>query len=129
MTDKEILDKLEKKFGDDLVYYDNATIRHFSPDLVARKHYAKESLEFIQGLRNNKTQLNSEIRIHCFDTKSIEGFPKNTYVSNNINKLIEFMYNLLKNDKSGVSRIVIEDNRYGKSDCYSELESNSPMEL
>lgn len=51
MTDKEILDELERRCSRDFVYYDNACLRGHSPDLFAHRCYAKETLDFIKERR------------------------------------------------------------------------------
>ena len=69
------------------------------------------------------------MRIHCFERDSIEGFPSNTYQSNDIDKIVLCIKELLLNEKSGISRILIENPKFGDSNCYREINCQSPMEL
>ena len=47
-NEESVIQKLKKKLENDFVYYSNATIRWYSPDLVARGNYAHELLEWLK---------------------------------------------------------------------------------
>ena len=51
VTDKEILDMLEKRLSDDAVYYDRVCWRGISHEHFAKRTYAKELCETIRALR------------------------------------------------------------------------------
>lgn len=73
----------------------------------------------------------NKIRIHCFEPTGIEGFPSNTYETDNIYSALNCIKELLENKNSGISRILIEnpgsnDHVY---DCYGRINSMSPMEI
>ena len=72
-----------------------------------------------------------KIRIHCFEPTSIEGFPSNTYETDDINRALDCIKNILNNENAGISRILIEnpstnDHVY---DCYGRISAMSPMEI
>jgi len=69
----------------------------------------------------------NKIRIHCFETNGLEGFPSNTYETDNINKAVDCIRDLLMNERSGISRILIENLKFGDSRCYNGINYNSPM--
>ena len=71
----------------------------------------------------------NKIRIHCFENNGIEGFPANTYETDNINKAVDCIRDLLMNERSGISRILIENPKFGESKCYKDINCNSPMEI
>ena len=72
-----------------------------------------------------------KIRIHCFEPTNIEGFPSNTYETDDISHALDCIKNILNNENAGISRILIEnpssnDHVY---DCYGRINSMSPMEI
>ena len=72
---------------------------------------------------------NNKIRIHCFEPTGFEGFPSNTYETDNINSAVDCIKDLLTNEKSGISRILIENPKFGDSRCYNHTNVQSPMEI
>jgi len=68
-------------------------------------------------------------KIHCFEPTSLEGFPSNTYVTSSADKVLECIRDLLSNSKSGISRIIVEDTKFGKSACYGSICSEAPQQL
>lgn len=70
-----------------------------------------------------------KIRIHCFETSGIEGYPSNTYQTDDIDQAMNCIRKLLLNDNSGISRILIEDPKFGESTCYKNINCQSPMEI
>jgi hypothetical protein len=72
---------------------------------------------------------NNKIRIHCFETLGLEGFPSNTYETDNINSAMDCIKDLLTNERSGISRILIENPKFGDSRCYNYTNAQSPMEI
>ena len=74
---------------------------------------------------------NNKIRIHCFEPTSIEGFPSNTYVTNNVNSALDCIKDILENKNSGISRILIENPGSDDHvwDCYGRINAMSPMDL
>lgn len=73
--------------------------------------------------------LDRYIRIHCFERKSFESYPANTYQSNDLTKITDCIKDILTNRSSGISRIIIEDPLYGESKCYNHINTCAPMEL
>ena len=47
-NEESVIRKLKKKLENDFVYYSNATIGWYAPDLVARANYAHELLEWVK---------------------------------------------------------------------------------
>lgn len=87
---------------------------------------------FYQGLFGEKLDERNDmgkIRIHCFETNGIEGFPSNTYQTDDVGKAVDCIRELLENERSGISRIVVENPRFGESNCYKDINCNSPMEI
>ena len=72
---------------------------------------------------------NGKIRIHCFESTGIEGFPSNTYETDNVDSALECIKDVLANDKSGISRILIENPLFPESTCYWNITAMSPMSL
>lgn len=75
------------------------------------------------------TMDNGKIRIHCFESTGIEGFPSNTYETDNVNSALECLKDVLTNDNSGISRILIENPLFPESTCYGNITMMSPMSL
>ena len=73
--------------------------------------------------------MDNKIRIHCFETNGLEGFPSNTYETGDINRAVDCIKDLLTNEQSGISRILIENPKFGDSRCYNHANAQSPMEI
>lgn len=71
----------------------------------------------------------NKIRIHCFEQNGIEGFPSNTYQTIDIDKAAECIKELLANEKSGISRIIIENPLFEAATCYKEINCQAPMDI
>ena len=71
--------------------------------------------------------MNNTIRIHCFETTGVEGFPSNTYEANSICSALVCIKGILENKNSGISRILIENPGFGDSQCYNKISAMSPM--
>jgi len=72
-----------------------------------------------------------KIRIHCFEPTGIEGFPSNTYETSNIDSALDCIKNILTNERSGISRIVVENPNFDSPiwSCYGRINAMSPMEI
>lgn len=72
-----------------------------------------------------------KIRIHCFEPTGIEGFPSNTYETSNIDSTLACIKNILTNERSGISRIVVENPNCDSPiwGCYGRINSMAPMNL
>lgn len=71
----------------------------------------------------------NKIRIHCFEPNNIEGFPSNTYQTIDIDKAAECVKELLANEKSGISRIIIENPLFDDTTYYKEINCQAPMDI
>ena len=83
--------------------------------------------------RKIKSQINSansnKIRIHCFESSGLEGFPSNTYETDNMNAALNCIKDVLTNKNSGISRILIENQMFADSSCYKNINALSPMPI
>lgn len=78
----------------------------------------------------HKSNANSnKIRIHCFESSGIEGFPSNTYETDNVNAALNSIKDILTNKNSGISRILIENPMFANSNCYKNINAMSPMPI
>ena len=71
--------------------------------------------------------MDNKIRIHCFETLGLEGFPSNIYETDNINSAVDCIKDLLTNERSDISRILIENPKFGDSRCYNYTNAHSPI--
>lgn len=57
------------------------------------------------------------IKIHCYeDSRYFPEFPANSYCSENVEDAVSTLSDLLSNNISGISKILIEDDKFGVHD-------------
>ena len=60
-------------------------------------------------------------RVHCYTETNCEkfglDFPENTYQTKSLSKVYETIENVFNNDDSGISKIVIEKDKFSICSC------------
>lgn len=78
-------------------------------------------------LNEKNEKVDGKIAIHCFESTGIEGFPSNTYLANDIDSAIGVIREILGNEHSGISRILVENPKFPETTCYANISAMAPQ--
>ena len=91
---------------------EGVTKENFAESCCLYNRHKNLRCEFDGAVPNTQGEfppMNNTIRIHCFETTGIEGFPSNTYEANSTHSALDCIKGILENKNSGISRIIIEN--------------------